>query len=160
MPSFDIVSKIAQHELVNAIDQANREVKTRFDFRDTNSHFELKEKIITLYTGSEFQLKQMTDILQSKLSKRSIDLRTLNYKKPEINLKDARQEVEVQQGLSQELAKKINQLIKNTQLKVQTAIQGEQIRVTGKKKDDLQEVISFLKGQKLELPLQFENYRD
>lgn len=160
MPSFDVVSKTDQHEVTNAVDQANREVNSRFDFKGTNARYELAKENITLIAPSDFQLKQMDEILKNKLSKRNIDIRVLKYKDPEINLSEARQIVEVRQGIDTEEAKKIVKLIKEAGLKVQAAIQGEQVRVTGKKRDDLQEAIAMLRGAKLTLPLQFENFRD
>lgn len=160
MPSFDIVSEINQHELTNAIDQANREVETRFDFKGTNTHFELNKETITLKTESDFQLKQMLDILENKLIKRGIDIICLKIDEPVITYKQAQQTITLQQGIKTDLAKKIIKLIKDAKLKVQTAIQGEQVRVTGKKRDDLQEAIALLRSEKLEQPLQFNNFRD
>ncbi len=160
MPSFDIVSKIDMHEITNAVDQANREVTTRFDFKDTNAHFELKETQITFVAPTDFHLKQMKEIFINKLTKRSVDIRSFKYNDAVSNLKEARQEVDIKQGIETDIAKNIVKLIKNSKLKVQAAIQGDQVRVTGKKRDDLQEVIAFLRNEKLELPLQFENFRD
>jgi cyclic-di-GMP-binding protein len=160
MPSFDIVSKTDSHEMTNAIDQANREVTTRFDFKGTNARFEFSKTTITIFAPNDFQLKQMDEILRNKLSKRNIDARVLDYKKPDINLSEARQAVEVKQGINPEEAKKIIKMIKEANLKVQAALQGEQVRVTGKKIDDLQTVIAILRQAKLNLPLQFENFRD
>jgi uncharacterized protein YajQ (UPF0234 family) len=160
MPSFDIVSKIDMHEVTNAVDQANREVNTRFDFKNTNAKFELAEDKITLSAQNTFQLQQMLTILETKLAKRQIDIRCLNKKDPQESLHEAKQLINIRQGIDQELAKRITQLIKNSKLKVQAAIQGEQIRVTGKKRDDLQEVIAMSREQKLEVPLQYENFRD
>jgi len=160
MPSFDIVSNIDQHELTNAVDQANREVSTRFDFKDTNAHVDLNKNDITLIAPTDFQLKQIDEILRNKLSKRQIDMRSLNYKEITSNLNEAKQIVEVKQGIDTENAKKIVKMIKEGQLKVQAAIQGEQIRVTGKKRDDLQQVIAMLREAKVALPLQFINFRD
>jgi cyclic-di-GMP-binding protein len=160
MPSFDIVSKINLHEVRNAIDQANREVTTRFDFKDTHAHFDLIENKIILVAPTDFHLKQMKDILTTKLTKREVDIRSFQYQDPSTSLKEAKQEVDIQQGLDSEVAKNLVKIIKNSKLKVQAAIQGDQIRVTGKKRDDLQEVISVLRHEKMELPLQFENFRD
>lgn len=160
MPSFDIVSKIDSHELTNAIDQANREVTTRFDFKGTNAQYVYEKEIITMSAPSEFQLKQMLEILEGKLTKRGLDLRILDIQAATSNLNEAKQQCKVKQGLSTEFAKKIVKVIKDQGLKVQAAIQGDQVRVTGKKRDDLQEVIGFLREQKLELPLQYENFRD
>lgn len=160
MPSFDVVSKIDNHEVANAVDQANREISTRFDFRGTNAKVELTKNTITISAPTDFQLKQVDEILRNKLAKRNVDVRVLDYKDPEIKLNEARQTVEVRQGIETEQAKKIVKLIKDAGLKVQAAIQGEQVRVTGKKRDDLQEVIAMLREAKLNIPLQFENFRD
>lgn len=160
MPSFDVVSKTDNHEVANAVDQANREINTRFDFRGTDARVELAKTTITLIAPTDFQLKQIDEILKNKLAKRQVDVRSLDYKDPEIKLNEARQNVEVKQGISTEQAKKIVKLIKEANLKVQAAIQGEQVRVTGKKKDDLQAAIAMLREAKLDLPLQFENFRD
>ena len=160
MPSFDVVSEIDMHELTNALDQCNREVSNRFDFKGTNSRIEHKETILTLIAPAEFQIKQITDILLSKLSKRGIDVGCLDYSEIQESNNESRQEITVRQGIDKELARKIVKLVKNTRLKVQSSIQGEQVRITGKKRDDLQETIAFLKEQKLELPLQYSNFRD
>lgn len=160
MPSFDVVSKIDQHEVTNAVDQTIREIGTRFDFKGTNANVELSKDTITLIASSDFQLKQVDEVLRNKLAKRNVDVRVLEYKTPEIKLNEARQIVIVKQGIETEQAKKIVKLIKEAGLKVQAAIQGDQVRVTGKKRDDLQSVIALLRESKLNLPLQFENFRD
>ena len=160
MPSFDIVSKIDNHEVTNAVDQTNREIGTRFDFRGSDARVELSKNTITLIAPTDFQLKQLDEILRNKMAKRQVDVRSLEYKDADVKLNEARQLVEVKQGIETEKAKKIVKLIKESGLKVQAAIQGDQIRVTGKKRDDLQEVIAFLRAAKLELPVQFENFRD
>jgi uncharacterized protein YajQ (UPF0234 family) len=160
MPSFDVVSKVDHHEIMNAIDQANREIGTRFDFKGSDARLELIKTTITLIAPSDFQLKQVDEILRSKLAKRQVDVRLLNYKDPEINLSEARQTVEIKQGIDTETAKKIVKLIKEANLKVQGSIQGEQVRITGKKRDDLQAAIAMLRQAKVDLPLQFENFRD
>jgi uncharacterized protein YajQ (UPF0234 family) len=160
MPSFDIVSEIDMHELSNSIDQANREITNRFDFKGTNSRVELKENIITLVAPAEFQIKQIEDILTTKMSKRGIDIKCLEKGEVTENINEAREAITVRQGIDKELAKKLVKLVKDTKLKVQSSIQGEQVRVTGKKRDDLQEVIQMLKNSKLDLPLQFVNFRD
>lgn len=160
MPSFDIVSNTDQHEVSNAIDQANREISTRFDFKGTNARLELDKEKITLIAPTEFQLKQVDDILKNKLAKRSVDIRSFTYKEMTSNLNEARQIIEVKSGIDQENAKKIIKLVKEAGLKVQTAIQGDQVRVTGKKRDDLQEVIAMLRQAKTDLPLQYINFRD
>jgi hypothetical protein len=163
MPSFDIVSEVDKHELTNAVDQANKEVTSRFDFKGTDSGFSLDEKemIIKLHTESEFQLDQMYDVLTAKLIKRGIDTRAIERKDPDIQLKTAKQNVIVHQGLDATIAKKITKAIKDQKMKVQAAIQGETVRVTGKKRDDLQEAIALLRAMEdLERPLQFNNFRD
>lgn len=160
MPSFDIVSNIDNHEITNAVDQANREVTTRFDFKDTNAHLELNKDKITIVAPNEFQLKQVDEILRNKLAKRQVDIRALDYKEMTSSLNEAKQTIEVKQGIDMDNAKKIVKLIKDTQVKVQAAIQGDQIRVTGKKRDDLQSIISTLRGAKVAIPLQFINFRD
>jgi uncharacterized protein YajQ (UPF0234 family) len=161
MPSFDVVSEIDQHELTNAIDQANREIANRFDFKGTNSRVEKKDATLKLIAPTEFQVKQLQDILHTKLAKRQIDVRCLDEKSITSNISEAQQEIVVRQGIDKELAKKIVKLIKDSKLKVQASIQGEQVRVTGKKKDDLQEAIALLKNEKtMDMPLQFTNFRE
>ncbi len=160
MPTFDIVSELNEHELTNAIDQANREVSTRFDFKGTNSKYVYEKEMIKMMTESDFQLKQMRDVLNTKLTKRGIDLRHLDAKEPIIQLKSAIQEIKMKKGIEQETAKKIVKFIKDSKLKVQGSIQGEQVRVTGKKRDDLQEAITMLKSGNFGLPIQFTNFRD
>lgn len=160
MPSFDVVSEVNEHELDNAIDQANREVNTRFDFKGSGAKYALIDEQIVLTAPSEFQVQQMKDVLVSKLVKRSIDARTLEWGEIAGNLSEAKQEVKVHQGIEKDNAKKIIKSIKASKIKVQAAIQGEQIRITGKKRDDLQEAIALLKKEEFELPLQFNNFRD
>ena len=160
MPSFDVVSEVNHHELSNAVDQANREVTTRFDFKGSDSRFELAGNEITLNTQSEFQLQQMYDILCNKLVKRGVDIVALEQGKPDIQLKTATQLVTVREGIETVEAKKMIKLIKDRKMKVQAAIQGDQVRVTGKKRDDLQEVIALLKENDFGMPLQFKNFRD
>jgi uncharacterized protein YajQ (UPF0234 family) len=161
MPSFDVVSEIDQHELTNAIDQANREISNRFDFKGTNSRIEKSDAMLKLIAPAEFQIIQVRDILQNKLSKRNIDVRCLDEGKLIESINEAQLDIVVRQGIDKELAKKIVKIIKDAKLKVQAAIQGDQVRVTGKKRDDLQEVIAMLKNQKgIDLPLQFTNFRD
>jgi uncharacterized protein YajQ (UPF0234 family) len=160
MPSFDIVSEIEVFELRNAIDQANREVTTRFDFKGTNSKFTQSDTSIILETESDFQLTQMIDILANKMSKRGIDLGHLDYGEPELHLKNAKQIATLKQGIEQDSAKKITKMIKEAKLKVQAAIQGDQVRITGKKRDDLQAVMALLRGKDVGAPLQFNNFRD
>lgn len=160
MPSFDIVSELNAHEVANAVDQANREVGTRFDFKGTNAKFELNELIITLVAQSDFQLKQMLDILRLKLSKRGIDVGCMKVDEPVMSGQTAKQVVTLRQGIDTELGKKIQRLIKDSKLKLQAAIQDKQVRVSGKSKDDLQSAIGLVRGAKLDLPLQFTNFRD
>jgi len=160
MPRFDVVSEVDMHEVTNAVDQANREVTTRFDFKGTNARYELKESVVTMKAQAEFQLQQMLDILQTKLNRRGVDIACLELGDPEQSGKEVRQEVTIRQGLDSVLSKKIVKLIKDAKLKVQAAIQGDKVRVTGKKRDDLQQVIAMLKETKLDLPLQYNNFRD
>jgi len=160
MPSFDIVSEVDLHELSNAIDQTNRELSTRFDFKDSNAHVESTEETLTLHAENEFQLNQMTDILHQKLAKRSVDIAALEAGQAEIQNLRARLPMTIKQGIDKEVAKKIVKAIKGSKLKVQAAIQGEQVRVTGKKRDDLQQVIALLREKDMGLPLQFNNFRD
>lgn len=160
MPSFDIVSNTDQHEITNAVDQANRELTTRFDFKDSNARVELTKDKITLIAPSDFQLKQVDEILRNKFAKRGIDIRSLHYQDINTNLSEAKQVIEVKTGIDTDNAKKIVKQIKDSGHKVQAAIQGDQIRVTGKKRDDLQEVMAMLREAKTPLPLQFTNFRD
>jgi uncharacterized protein YajQ (UPF0234 family) len=160
MPSFDVVSEVNHHELSNAVDQANREVATRFDFKGTGSNFELSESQITMNTESEFQLQQMYDMLCNKLVKRGVDISCLELADPVVQLKTAVQIITVREGVETVDSKKMVKLIKEKKLKVQTAIQGDQLRVTGKKRDDLQAVMALLKDGDFGLPLQFKNFRD
>lgn len=160
MPSFDVVSKIDNHEITNAVDQTNRELGTRFDFKGSDARVELSKNTITLIAPTDFQLKQLDEILRNKLAKRMVDVRSLEYKDADVKLNEARQTVEVKQGIEADKAKKMVKLIKEGGFKVQAAIQGDQLRITGKKRDDLQAVIAFLREAKLELPVQFENFRD
>ena len=160
MPSFDIVSEVDTHELTNAIDQANRELGTRFDFKGVEASFEHEDNVITQSAPSDFQLKQMTDILRARLIARSIDARCLEFGDVESNLAGARQKVTVKQGIERELAKKIQNLMKEAKLKVDSQINGDKLRVNGKKRDDLQTAMALLRAQEFERPLQFENFRD
>jgi uncharacterized protein YajQ (UPF0234 family) len=160
MPSFDIVSELQQNEIINAVDQATRELSTRFDFRGSNAKFELNDKVITLSASAEFQLQQMLDILSLRLSKRGIDLQCMKVDDPDVNLASSKQVVTLREGIDSELAKKIQRLIKDSKIKVQAALQDKQVRVTGKSRDDLQSVIAMVRNAKLEMPLQFTNFRD
>ncbi len=160
MPSFDVVSEIDLHELTNAVDQTNREVGNRFDFKGTDSKIEQNGAEITLISQSEFQLQQIMEILLNKMVKRGIDIGCIERKPPAPSGKEVRQLVTARQGIDKELAKKIVKIVKDSKIKVQAAIQGEQVRITGKKRDDLQQIIALLKDSKLELPLQYSNFRD
>lgn len=160
MPSFDVVSEIDLHEARNAVDQASREVDTRFDFKGSGAKFELNEAVVSMTGQSEFQLEQMRDILYAKLSRRGIDLACVELGKVEQAGKEARQTVTLRQGIDADLGRKIVKLIKDQKMKVQASIMGDKIRVTGKKRDDLQEAIRMLREQELGMPLQFNNFRD
>jgi len=162
MPSFDVVSEVDLHEVNNAVAQANNEVGTRFDFKGSNARFELKEKdsIIMMHAESAFQLQQMTSILHNKLSKRGVDLACLKTDNAVTQGKEVHQAINLQQGLDSVFAKKLVKLAKESRLKVQAAIQGEKVRITGKKRDDLQQAIALFRESDLELPLQYENFRD
>jgi len=160
MPSFDIVAEVDSHELTNAVDQMNREVSNRFDFKGSDAKVVLKEYEMNFEATSDFQLKQMRDIMVTKLSKRGIDNRCLDRGKVEERGLRAYQTILVKHGIDKEDAKKITKMIKEKKFKVQAAIQGEQVRVTGKKRDELQAVMAFLKGADIDLPLQFNNFRD
>lgn len=160
MPSFDIVSEVDMHEVHNAVDQANREVGTRFDFKGTDAKFELDGEAITMHGNSDFQLKQMKDVLVPKLLKRGVDVGSLESGEVQPSGKGAKQVLKVCQGIESDLAKKIVKTIKEAKMKVQASIQGDKVRVTGKKRDDLQEAIAMLRQAELGLPLQFNNFRD
>ncbi len=160
MPSFDVVSEIDQHELSNAVDQANRELGTRFDFRGVEASFTLDGKTVVLAAPSDFQLQQMMDILRARIVARKIDLRCLDAAEPEVNLARAKQVVTLKQGIEQATAKKLVAAIKAGKVKVEAQINGDKLRVTGKKRDDLQAAIALLRQGDFELPLQFENFRD
>jgi uncharacterized protein YajQ (UPF0234 family) len=162
MPSFDVVSEIDRQELRNAVDQAQRELANRFDFKNTNSSIEQKELILTLATVSEDRLRALKTLLEEKLVKRQISLKGIEWGKFEQASGDTvRQVVTIKVGITSDKAREINKLIKDKGPKgVSSQTQGEQVRVTGKKRDDLQVVITLLKGEDLGLPLQFENFRD
>jgi uncharacterized protein YajQ (UPF0234 family) len=161
MPSFDVVSKLDLHELTNSIDQANRELATRFDFKGSDAVFERSEEtVVTLKAPAEFQLKQMLEILKQRLAARHIDIRCAEIADPEVNLATARQKVTLKQGIEQALAKDIVKRIKDAKLKVDVQIQGDKLRINGKKRDDLQSEIALLRGAEIKMPLQYENFRD
>jgi uncharacterized protein YajQ (UPF0234 family) len=160
MPSFDVVSEVDHHELTNAVDQMNREISNRYDFKGSEAKVELKQQLLNTEAESEFQIKQMHDIIYKKLAARGIDTACLELGKIEERGMRAYQTLTVREGVDKELARKLVKLIKETKMKVQAAIQGEQVRVTGKKRDDLQTVIELLKAADIDLPLQFTNFRD
>jgi len=160
MPSFDVVSEIDSHELTNAVDQAVRELTQRFDFKGTDANFELEGTTVTMSAPVEFQLKQMLEILKLRVAKRGIDVACLEVKDPVVNLATARQLVVLRHGIDADTGKKVARLLKDSKLKVQAQIQGEKVRVTGKKRDDLQEAIAFLRKAQFDVPLQFNNFRD
>ncbi len=160
MPTFDVVSEFDAHEVTNAIDQANREVTNRFDFKGTGSKFVLEENVVNLTSQSEFQLQQMLDILRQKLVKRGVDIACMKEEDVEISGNEARQKVILRQGIETSLARDLVKKVKASKIKVQTAIQGDKLRVSGKKRDDLQAVIALLKDADVDLPLQYENFRD
>jgi len=160
MPSFDVVSEVDQHELTNAIDQANRDIGNRYDFKGSSAQITLQDASLTLDADSEFQIRQMQPILYQKLSARKIDVACLEEGDIQEVGKGARQVSTVRQGVDKDLARKIVKMVKDTRLKVQAAIQGEQVRITGKKRDDLQAVMRMLKEAELGLPLQYQNFRD
>jgi uncharacterized protein YajQ (UPF0234 family) len=160
MPSFDVVSDFDAHEASNGVDQANREVTTRFDFKGTGSKFELDKEVITLTSQTEFQLQQMMEILRQKMGRRDIDIACFDEQTTELSGDTARKRVILKKGIDADLARKLVKMIKGSKLKVQAAIQGDQLRITGKKRDVLQAAISLLKDADVELPLQYENFRD
>lgn len=160
MPSFDIVSEVDTHELSNAIDQANREIGNRFDFKGSNAKITLKENVVTMEAEVEFQIKQIYDIVTQKMAKRGIDLDCVSKGKLVEANKRATQDIIINQGINSDVAKKITKLIKESKIKVQAQIQGEKVRVTGKKRDDLQQTMQLLREQSLSVPLQFDNFRD
>ena len=160
MPSFDVVSEFDAHEASNAIDQANREVGNRFDFKGTGSKYVLEDQVVTLTSQADFQLQQMMDILRQKLAKRGIDIGCMKEEEVEITGSEARQKVILRKGIDTPLARDLVKQIKASKIKVQSSIQGEKLRVNGKKRDDLQAVIALLKDASTDLPLQYENFRD
>ncbi|MCG7943545.1 MAG: YajQ family cyclic di-GMP-binding protein [Candidatus Thiodiazotropha taylori] len=160
MPSFDIVSEVDLQEVRNAVDQANREIGTRFDFKGVDAQFEQNESEINLKAEQEFQLNQMMDILRQKLVKRGVDVAAMDIQDPQTSLNAARQAVKIKQGIETDIAKKMVKQIKASKLKVQAQIQGDQLRVSGKKRDDLQQVITLMRESDYGLPLQYQNFRD
>jgi uncharacterized protein YajQ (UPF0234 family) len=160
MPSFDIVSELELFEVNNAVSQAAREVDTRFDFKGSGAKFEQNEHVVVLKAQSDFQLQQMLDILYNKLTKRKIDIRCAQAGEPQMSGQEASQTITLRTGIETELARQIVKTIKGSKLKLQAAIQGEQVRVSGKKRDDLQSAIDLIKESKISLPLQYVNFRD
>jgi hypothetical protein len=160
MPSFDVVSEVDMHEVTNAVDQANREVGTRFDFKGSDSKYELNTDVVTMHSESGFQLQQMLEILINKLVKRGVDIACLKSEAVELVGKKARQVVTLRQGIDADNARKIVKMIKESKSKTQAAIQGDKVRISGKKRDDLQQTIALLREASLDIPLQYENFRD
>ena len=160
MPSFDVISEVDKHELTNAVDQANRELSTRFDFKGSDARFDLVGSVITQYATRTFQLKQMFEIVRVRLATRGIDNRCLDVAEPETNVAAARQAITVKQGIEQAVAKKIVGELKAAKIKVEAQINGEKLRVTGKKRDDLQLAMALLRKAEFDVPLQFDNFRD
>lgn len=160
MPSFDVVSKVDAHELTNAVDQARRELEKRYDFRGSNARLELEGYVVNQFAGSEYQLNQLLDILRLRLAARGIDPRCLQLGDVEVNLAGARRALTLRQGIEQAEAKKLIGALKEARLKVEAQIAGDKLRVSGKKRDDLQLAIALLRKSDVELPLQFENFRD
>ncbi|MFZ5493059.1 MAG: YajQ family cyclic di-GMP-binding protein [Pseudomonadota bacterium] len=161
MPSFDVVSKADLHEVANAVDQTNRELGTRFDFKDTGAKVDLKEAVMTAEAPSRFQIEQLLDVLRTRLAKRGVDLKALDYGKVVEAGQRATQTITVRQGIDADHARKLVKHIKDSKLKVQAAIQGDELRVSGKSRDDLQAAIALLrKLDDFDLPLQYVNFRD
>ena len=160
MSSFDIVSEVDLVEVSNAVDQAQREINTRFDFKGVDASFEREDYLVNLSAEAEFQLQQMLDILITKLSRRSVDTACMSVSDPVVTGKHTRQVVTLRQGIDAELARRLVKLIKTQKIKVQSAIQGDKVRVSGKKRDQLQQTIALVKEQDIDLPLQFNNFRD
>ena len=161
MPSFDITSEVNKVELKNAIEQSNKEVTNRFDFKGSDARIEQNELQLTVYADDDFKLKQVMDVFQGKCAKRGVDVRALDPKDAEkISGNKMKQLVDVKNGIEQEMAKRIVKLIKEAKIKVQASIQGDAVRVSGAKKDDLQAAIQLVKASVKEIPLQFQNFRD
>ena len=160
MPTFDIVSEVDMHEVTNAVDQTNREIANRFDFKGINATVKQTDTGLVLESENDFQIRQMLDILHKKIAKRGIDVAALSEGEIETSLNKATQAVTIRQGIDQDSARKLVKLIKAAKLKVQSSIQGDKVRVSGKKRDELQETISMLKESDSGLPLQYINFRD
>ena len=160
MPSFDIVSEIDSHEVANAVDQTNREIGTRYDFKGTDSGVEQNGDSLILRSESEFQIRQIQDILYQRMTKRGIDIAALAAGRMQASGRKTTLDIAVRQGIDQDTARKIVKLLKESKLKVQGSIQGDKVRVTGKKRDDLQAAIAAIRDADLGLPLQYNNFRD
>ena len=160
MPSFDIESKVDLHELNNAIDQSNRVIANRYDFKEANASFEFANEVVKLNANEAFQIDQMIPILKENLAKRGIDLKALKLGEKKISNSIASLDAEINQGINQDIAREIVKIIKSSKIKVQSSIQGDSLRVNGKKRDELQEIITLLRSKEIEIPLQFGNFRD
>ena len=160
MPSFDIESKVDLHELTNAIDQSNRVIANRYDFKEANASFEFVNEVVKLNANEAFQIDQMIPILKENLAKRGIDLKALKLGVKNISNSIASLDAEINQGINQDIAREIVKIIKSSKIKVQSSIQGDSLRVNGKKRDELQEIITLLKSKEIEIPIQFKNFRD
>jgi len=160
VPSFDVVSEVDMHEMANALDQSRREITTRYDFRNSKALIESDDDVITLIADNEFQIQQMLDIVYGKMAKRGIDIKSIETSDIERRGTESRQKITVRQGIDKDTARKIVKMIKASKLKVQSAIQDQQVRVTGKKRDELQNIMAMLREGKLDLALQFTNFRD
>jgi cyclic-di-GMP-binding protein len=160
MPSFDIVSELNLHEVANGVDQASREIDTRFDFRGSDAKFELKDKVITLSAKTDYQIKQMLEILSLRLAKRGVDVKCMKVDDPIVTYATAKQVVTLREGIDAEVGKKVQRLIKDSKIKVQAALQDKQVRVSGKSRDDLQSIMAMVRRADLDMPVQFTNFRD
>ena len=160
MASFDIKSELDHHEITNAVDQANRVLQNRFDFKGTGAEFTVDDKQINLSANEEFQIHQMSPVLNESLAKRGIDLKSLKPGEIEVSGGNAQQIIDLQEGIDKELAKKITNVVKQSKSKTQASIQGDSVRITGKKRDELQAIIQLIKDQNFDIPLQFINFRD
>ena len=160
MPSFDVVSEVDMHEVTNALDQANKEVTNRFDLKNTGSECRREDNVITVISDDDFHLEQVVDVMMGKLAKRKVNLQSLKKEAPVTSGKTVRQTVTIRRGIDAATGKKIVKAVKDAKLKIQASIQEEKVRVTGKKRDGLQEVIALLKEADFDLPLQFINFRD
>lgn len=160
MPSFDVVSEVDKHDLTNAIDQAQRLITNRYDFKGVDAKFERKDFEITMIADADMQLDQMLDLLRTSMAKNNIDVKSLEVKPVKTAGKQVKKDIVVRTGIDKDLAKKIVSLTKETKMKVQASIQGDQVRIVGKKRDDLQECIAMLRASDIDLPMQFSNFRD